>query len=210
MWILFGILFLLTGIVLLGQGIIRRSTSPGRWKIKITQIVVGFIVISLSFFLLKNAEGAGIDRLAIGILLILISASIFTIGWWFGFWSPIFSWSSQNSNFSQLLWLFAVSIGIFILGVVIIGSPEISLPISYESRYGGDSFVVQSIKTIFSHNMDPLPLSFGAFAIIIFILMNGFAVRNGLNVKQIIGANIVMSGCMSLLYFLGPSIFWNW
>ena len=206
MWITIGIFLLILGFALLLAGVARglfaRAAAPTSWKYALSIGATGAVLILASFFMLHHGEGQGVERVPIGIAVVIAGLVLMVVGVWLAMWAPIAFRNTMNG------WkLILVGLAVLVLGIVIMTVREDLRP-----RHGGSPHFshinAPDWSCMFSHRIGPIP--FGAFALAVWLVANGFGIRNGLSRRALLGANVVIVGALILLYALGPQLFSTW
>lgn len=202
----FGLLLLIIGFIIFSVGIARLvfSNSPANRNFSIIMVITGFVLLIGGLIMLHLGEGKGLQRVPIGVSIMLVGFVLMLIGGWHGIWGPA---SRRITKHSMNLLL--VGLSLFIIGVIVVAIPSSgSLRNVSFLTFIGKSHRNTDISKIFSHRMGPIP--YGTFVIGMLLAVNGLGVRNGMRLRALLGTNFVILAMLIILYALGPNLFSTW
>jgi hypothetical protein len=122
------------------------------------------------------------------------------LGTWIGFWGPL---SLRNTN--KGLQFIIIGLILLVTAIFAMSVSKINIP---DSEIIRDYHGATDWECIFSRRMGPI--SFGMFALILFVFTNGLALRSHLRFNRIIGINLILLALLILVYSIGPELFHYW
>lgn len=206
MYLTFGILSMLAGGLLLLVAILRlpfvrnSHTATSSFTIKI--LIVALVLIVFSVLMISHSQNndTGINGMAPGTIIFFVGGIFVILGIWIAIFAPF---SLRNTN-NGLRYIF---IGLLLLigAIFIMSASQIIIP-DGESISNNENTI--NMQRISSRRIGFIP--FGKFALILFVLTNGLALRAHLPFNRTIGVNLLLLSLLMLVYAIGPILFRNW
>jgi hypothetical protein len=201
----FGILSLMTGVLLLAIALLRlpfiRNSHTPMSSFTIKVLCVSMVLIITAVLMISHAQDReSINGMTFGIIIFFVGMVIAGLGIWISFWGPL---SLRNTN--KGLQFIIIGLILLITAIFAMSISKINIPNGETIR---DYNSTSNWEYIFSRRMGPI--SFGTFALVLLIFTNGLALRCNLRFNKIIGVNLVLLALLILAYAIGPKFFYCW